>query len=122
MTQEEKAKEISEYYENWWSSEAPDVKKASYDSAMEMAEWKDEQFANEKEGLQEIIDALDARLQKSNDSLVYYFDKCNIQKQQLIEKVCDWLKNNIHDYYVTCEFEQWFDKMYEDLKEAIKKI
>ena len=91
-------------------------------ACQEMAEWKDEQFANEKEGLQEIIDALDARLQKSNDSLVYYFDKCNIQKQQLIEKVCDWLKNNIHDYYVTCEFEQRFDEMYEDLKEAMKKI
>lgn len=91
---------------------------------MEMAEWKDEQFANEKEGLQEIIDALDARLQKSNDSLVYYFDKCNIQKQQLIEKVCDWLKNNIDDYMMTGEgeFQEWFDDMYEDLKEAMKKI
>lgn len=48
MTNEEKANYISSKYEDWWSIEAPDVEKASYDAAIEMAEWKDQQFKEEK--------------------------------------------------------------------------
>lgn len=105
MTNKEKAEEIAQnnrqfYYEGDIGSddEMKSSEKECYDSAMEMSKWKDEQFVKEKEGLQEIIDALDARLQKSNDSLVYYFDKCNIQKQQLIDNACKWLKNNWREY------------------------
>lgn len=42
------------------------------------------------------------------------------KEQQMIEKACEWLKDNIHNYYMTNEFEQWFDDMFEDLKEAMK--
>lgn len=42
------------------------------------------------------------------------------EKQELIDKAAEWLKNNIHDYYMTCEFEQWFDEMFVDFKEAMK--
>ncbi len=42
------------------------------------------------------------------------------EKQELINKAAEWLKNNIHDYYTTCEFEQWFDQMFDDFKEAMK--
>lgn len=45
MTNREKATEISEEYENWWAMEAPDVSGASFESAMAMAEWKDEQHS-----------------------------------------------------------------------------
>ena len=57
---------------------------------MDMAKWKDKQFVQEKE--------------------------------KLIDNVCEWLKNNIDDYMMTSEgeFEQWFDEMYIDLKEAMK--
>ena len=89
---------------------------------MEMAEWKDEQYKEREDGLRETINMLDARLQKANDSVMYYFDQCNIQKQQLIDNVCEWLKNNIDDYMMTGEgeFQEYFDDMYVDLKEAMK--
>ena len=95
MTNEEKAREIARnnqqfYYEsNGWGDEIKSSKNECYNSAIKMAEWKDEQFVQEKE--------------------------------KLIDNVCEWLKNNIHDYYMTCEFEQWFDEMYEDLKKEMKK-
>ena len=44
MTNEEKAKEISKKYEDWWALESPDVEKAVYDSVMGMAQWKDDKF------------------------------------------------------------------------------
>jgi len=37
-----------------------------------------------------------------------------------IDKVCEWLDKNIGDYYTTCEFEQWFDEMFIDLRKAMK--
>ena len=96
MTNEEKSKEIARnnrinYYEGdiGWGDRIKSSEEECYDSAMEMAEWKDKQFVQEKE--------------------------------KLIDNVCEWLKNNIHDYYMTCEFEQWFDDMYEDLKKEMKK-
>lgn len=79
MTNKEKAKLISEQFH------CNDV---AYDAAEQMAEWKDEQHAKEK--------------------------------QQWIEKACKWLKENIDDYYVTCEFEQWFDDMFEDFRKVMK--
>ena len=92
MTNEEKAKEIARSNQKFFYEDGGyDIKSSDeecYDSAMEMAEWKDKQFVQEKE--------------------------------KLIDNVCEWLKNNIHDYYMTCEFEQWFDEMYIDLKEAMK--
>lgn len=40
----------------------------------------------------------------------------------MIEKVCEWLKENIDDYFTTSggEFEEWFDDMYEDLRQAME--
>lgn len=47
------------------------------------------------------------------------------EKQQWIEKACEWLKDNIHDYYTTGdggdEFEEWFDDMFEDFRKAMKE-
>ena len=42
------------------------------------------------------------------------------EKRQWVEKACEWLKDNIHDYYVTCEFEEWFDDMFDDFKKVMK--
>jgi hypothetical protein len=33
-------------------------------------------------------------------------------------RVIAWLKENIGEYYMTNEFEEYFDSMYEDLKKA----
>lgn len=52
---------------------------------------------------------------KQNDNDIEY-----IRTDVFIEKACEWLKNNIDSYYVTNEFEQWFDEMFEDFKEAMK--
>lgn len=94
MTNKEKAREIARnneqiYHGDGSCYEIKCIDEDRYDSAMQMAEWKDKQFVQEKE--------------------------------KLIDNVCEWLKNNIHDYYMTCEFEQWFDDMYEDLKKEMKK-
>lgn len=59
-----------------------------------MAQWKDEQHKDIEEGLREIIKALDAKLQKANESGMYYFNQCNIQKQKLIDEACEWLAEN----------------------------
>ena len=44
MTNEEKAKEIASKYERW--NQEDDESYGAYNGAMEMAEWKDEQFEN----------------------------------------------------------------------------
>lgn len=47
------------------------------------------------------------------------------KKRQIIKKACEWLKENIHDYYTTGdggdEFEGWFDDMFEDFKKAMEE-
>ena len=96
MTNEEKSKEIAQnnrinYYEGdiGWGDRIKSSEEECYDSAMEMAEWKDEQFVQEKE--------------------------------KLIDNVCEWIKNNIHDYYLPPEVEDdgWIDFMFGDLKKEI---
>lgn len=46
------------------------------------------------------------------------------EKQQWLKKACEWLKDNIDDYYTTGdggdEFEGWFDDMFEDFRKAMK--
>lgn len=37
------------------------------------------------------------------------------------EKVIAWLKENIGEYYMTNEFEEYFDCMYEDLRKAMEE-
>ena len=58
MTNEEKSKEIAQnnrinYYEGdiGWGDRIKSSEEECYVSAMEMAEWKDEQFAKEKQAL-----------------------------------------------------------------------
>lgn len=92
VSNEEKAYEIAIFNREFYGEGGASHKYSEeecYNSAMDMAKWKDKQFVQEKE--------------------------------KLIDNVCEWLKNNIHDYYMTCEFEQWFDDMYEDLKKEMKK-
>lgn len=94
---------------------------------LEMAEWKDEQYKEREEGLRETIDTLDVKLQKANEDGMYYFDKCNIQKQQLIDKACEWLRNNSYmldnwdedKYWVAFEFTSK-DEMIKDFRKAMK--
>ena len=56
MTNKEKAEEIAQnnqqfYYEDGECDEMKSSEEECYDSAMEMAEWKDKQFVQEKEKL-----------------------------------------------------------------------
>lgn len=68
MTDDQKAEIISKKYEDWWATEAPDVEKAAYDSAMEMAEWKDEQYNEEKRELLGLVEML--RIDSSNQTII----------------------------------------------------
>ncbi len=49
----------------------------------------------------------------------YLLEMAEWKEQQMIDKAVEWLKNNIHDYYTTNEFEQWFDEMFKDFKQAM---
>ena len=97
MTNEEKAKEIAHnnrinYYEgDIWGDRIKSSEEECYDSAMEMAEWKDKQFVQEKEKL---IDNVCEWLKNNIDDYMMTSEG---------------------------EFEQWFDDMYEDLKKEMKK-
>lgn len=42
------------------------------------------------------------------------------KKEKFIDKAVKWLKNNIDNYYMTCEFEEWFDDMFDDFRIAMK--
>jgi len=111
MTNEDKAKEIVNEQWQWIADfieknnlskeDRNQIRFKMYNALLYMARWKDEQYKEKEEGLRETINALGARLQKANEYGMYYFDQCNIQKQQLIEKACEWLKTNI--YEGTCE-------------------
>ena len=48
------------------------------------------------------------------------FEMAEWKDEQMIEKACEWLKDNIHDYYTVNEFEEWFDGMFVDFKKAMK--
>lgn len=85
MTNEEKSEEIAHnnrinYYEGdiGWGDRIKSSEEECYDSAMEMAEWKDKQYKKREEGLQETINTLDVKLQKANEYGLYYFDQYNI--------------------------------------------
>ncbi len=69
--------------------------------------------------MREIIDALDAKLQKANEDGMYYFDKCSIQKQQLIDKACEWLRNEADRYYPNTIFGDT-KELVQDFKKAMK--
>ena len=123
MTNEEKANELADYY----AGETDYKECAAYDAALAMAQWKDDQYKEREEGLRETIDTLDAKLQKANEDGMYYFDKCSIQKQQLIDKACEWLRNNSYmldnwdedKCWVTFEFTSK-DEMIEEFRKAMK--
>ena len=123
MTNEEKAKELADYY----AGETDYKECAAYDAALAMAQWKDDQYKEREEGLRETIDTLDAKLQKANEDGMYYFDKCSIQKQQLIDKACEWLRNNSYmldnwdedRYWVAFEFTSK-DEMIKEFHKAMK--
>ena len=101
MTNGEKAREIARFNRGFYSTGGASHKYSDeecYDSAMDMAKWKDEQFVQEKE--------------------------------KLIDNVCEWIKNNIHDYMITGDGEiidtfdemYWLDDMFGDLKESIEEV
>ena len=99
MTNEEKAKEIAHnnrinYYEGdiGWGDRIKSSEEECYDSAMEMAEWKDKQFVQEKEKL---IDNVCEWLKNNIDDYIMTGEG---------------------------QFLDSFDEMYEDLKKAMKQI
>lgn len=101
--------------ENWSVHEC-------YQSAMQAMQWKDEQYKEREEGLLETINALEIRLQKTQDSGMYFFDKYNVQKQQMIDKACKFLKSYRQD---TPDGLGYFagivnDKTIEDFKKYMK--
>ena len=74
MTNEEKAYEIARFNREFYGEGGASHKYSEeecYDSAMDMAKWKDEQFAKEK--------------------------------QALIDKGCEWLRNNKEHPLIGCE-------------------
>lgn len=74
MTNEEKAKELADYY----AGETDYLKTAAYSAAMGMAEWKDKQFAAEKAALiDRIVDKFkfeDFTFFDINGDVVFYYD------------------------------------------------
>ena len=89
MTNEEKAKHLAsrEMYGGFTLAE----QNAAYDAAMAMAEWKDEQFAQER--------------------------------QQLIDKACEWIKDNINsylDWYDWGKCRVGKDELIDDFRKAMK--
>lgn len=43
------------------------------------------------------------------------------KEEQLIDKACKWLEENIDNYYQTCEFESFWDDMIKDFKKAMEE-
>lgn len=115
MTNEQKAREIASLITSVYGV---DIKQEihSYSAAMQTMQWKDEQHKDIEEGLRGTINALDAKLQKANESGMYYFDQCNIQKQKLIEKACEWLNGQSFGGWI----DEPTDEFIEEFKQAMK--
>ena len=113
MTNEEKARKLSLY-------KSGDIDILRYDVAMDMAEWKDEQHAKEKESFfkeyrKEILDAC-----------VYDYEQ---KKQQLIERMVEWLNNNADKYvsmHVGYDESETYpyvtDDLVKDFKQAMEEL
>ena len=108
MSNKEKAEEISLKYAREYMVSRRDSHKQNIlfkessiieceKAAMEMAQWKDEHYKEREEGLLETINALEIRLKKTQESGMYFFDQYNVQKQQLIDKACKFLKSYCQD-------------------------
>lgn len=94
VSNEEKAYEIARFNREFYGEGGASHKYSEeecYDSAMDMAKWKDKQFVQEKEKL---IDNVCEWLKNNIDDYMMTSEG---------------------------EFEQWFDDMYEDLKKEMKK-
>lgn len=85
-----------------------------YQSAMQAMQWKDEQYKEREEGLLETINALEIRLQKTQDSGMYFFDKYNVQKQQMIDKACKFLKSYRQDTPESLDY--WTQEIMKNIK------
>ena len=103
MTNEEKAKEIAHnnrinYYEGdiCWGDRIKSSEEECYDSAMEMAKWKDEQFVQEKEKL---IDNV-----------------C----EWIRNNICGYMMTSDGEFIDSFDEMYWLDDVFGDLKEAMK--
>jgi hypothetical protein len=83
-------------------------------------DWKMTYLAMENDGGTYDVDSFDDCYGAALEALQWKDKQLKKQEQQLIDKACEWLKNNINDYYTTNEFEQWFDEMFEDFKQAME--
>lgn len=78
----------------------------SYESALEMAKWKDEQFAKERKEL----------IAKANQAITNSHETgSQFMKERLIERAIEWIDYNNRNG--GC----WFDNWEEDFKQAMKE-
>lgn len=107
MTNEEKvkAREIADkhkqqcYYAVW--GDLDNSFEECYESTLEAMEWKDKQFEEEKKE----IDEQWKRLMAENKSIGVDLLQCKDEehakeKQQWIDKACEWLKNSTYGYLI----------------------
>lgn len=117
MKNEEKAKELADYY----AGETDYKETAAYDAALAMAEWKDER-----------IKELEVTLKcRSKYERIYRDEFLKAEKEALINKACEWLRNNIESdkylspdeesYRMGCGVDYLETNMFiEDFKKAMK--
>ena len=112
MTNEEKSKEIAEFHQCPYRVRSNGDSKIEYsitecyDSAMEMARWKDKQF-NET-------------LKRANESVTKAHEEgAKIERERIIEKACEWFRYvNEHNEDIVCveDFIENFQKAMEESK------
>lgn len=114
-------KYLPEWYEG--REKDADIEYTRTDVAIKAMQWKDEQHKDIEEGLREIINALDAKLQKANESGMYYFNQCNIQKQKLIDEACEYLSTVNLRAYLDGDVVIYFKRseFIDDFKQAIAR-
>lgn len=104
---EEKAKELADYY----AGETDYKECAAYDAALAMAQWKDEQFSLERKQL----------IEKANQAVTQSFENgAKFKKQEIIEKALNWIHSNLC-YYDESGFDADGNGILKDFKKAMEE-
>lgn len=115
LTNEEKAKQLyRKYRETDFARES-----AAFNAAMEMAEWKDEQFSIERKQL----------IEKANQAVTQSFENGAIfADKTMIDKAVEWLMAHVNDYIVNdnCggKHRDWFkvtSECFADFRKAMEE-
>lgn len=88
------------------------------DAALEIAEWKDQQFSIERKQL----------IEKANQAVTQSFENGAIfKKKDMIDKACEWLKNNTISVtndtctYMASSYDISKKEFIEDFKQAMEE-